>query len=186
MRLTRVVRFLGIQVENYEDVAHKFVSGIYTCDLDGGIWTKAFEYILYSSNSLIFEREKIHTLWTENGGHIRHKVSNDEILLDILKLSLPKYKGEGLVLYRGECRFLHEQNKIGFCWTPERSVAEKFAKGRNAIESGGVLLKAYASAKAVLAEPNQHSSHQMGEFEFTCDPTALENIEVLQYFDKVW
>ena len=171
-------------MELYEEVARKFIAGVYTCDLDGVIWTQAFEFILKMSDSLDFKGDKIHLLWTENGGHIRHKLSDDMLLLKLLKLTLPKYDGDDLVLYRGECIFLHEQNKIGFCWTPKRSVAEMFASGLNAIESGGVLLKAYAPKSAVLSAPNKHSAEQMEEFEYTCDPTALTKVEVLQYFKK--
>jgi hypothetical protein len=171
-------------MELSEEIARKFIRGIYTCDIDGKTWTQVCSFILKMSDSLYFEKDKIHLLWTENGGHIRRKVSDDVLLLKILKLALPKYDGDDLILYRGECRFLHEQNKIGFCWTPERSVAEMFARGLNAIESGGVLLKTYAPKESVLSSPNKHSAVQMKEFEYTCDPTALTNIEVLQYFEK--
>jgi len=171
-------------MELSEEIAYKFTRGIYTYDIDGEIWEQAFSFILNNSDSFDFKRDKIHLLWTENGGHIRRKLSDDMLLLKVLKLSLPKYDGGDLVLYRGECRFLHEQNKIGFCWTPKRSVAEMFASGLNAIESGGVLLKAYAPKEAVLSSPNKHSTEQMEEFEYTCNPNALTKIEVLQYFKK--
>lgn len=167
-----------------EEIARKFIRGIYTCDIDGNVWIQAFNFILKMADSLDFKRDKIHLLWTENGGYIRRKVADDSLLLKILKISLPKYDGDDLVLYRGECRFLHEQNKIGFCWTPKRSVAEMFASGLNSIESGGVLLKAYAPKEAVLSSPNRHSAEQMQEFEYTCDPTVLTKVEVLQYFKK--
>lgn len=57
-----------------------------------------------------------------------------------------------------------------------------FASGLNAIESGGVLLKSYVPAEAILTGPNDHSARQINEFEYTCDPTNLKEIEVLQYF----
>lgn len=59
-----------------------------------------------------------------------------------------------------------------------------FASGLNAIESGGVLLKAYAPMAAILSAPNKHSSDQMEEFEYTCDPNLLENIKTVQFFKK--
>ena len=167
-----------------KQVACKFINGIYTDGIDGEIWSLAFRFILKTSDSLNFKKDEIHLLWTQYGGHIRRKLSDDMFLLKILKLSLPKYNGDDLVLYRGECRFLYEQNKIGFCWTPKRSVAEMFASGLNSIESGGVLIKSYAPKEAVLSAPNEHSVEQMEEFEYTCDPTAMKKIEVLQYFNK--
>jgi hypothetical protein len=102
----------------------------------------------------------------------------------VLIISLPGYVGDGLTLYRGECRFLYNDNKIGFCWTPDINVAMRFAQGLNAIESGGFLLKAYAPPSAILASPNEHSAIQMQEFEYTCNPRLLENIEVLKSYEK--
>lgn len=98
--------------------------------------------------------------------------------------TLPGYQGNGLTLYRGECKFLYEQKKIGFCWSPDIEVAIRFARGLNAPESGGVLLKTYAPAEAILASPNDHSALQMREFEYTCDPTNLQGVEVLKWFSN--
>ncbi|MDC9496228.1 MULTISPECIES: hypothetical protein [unclassified Pseudoalteromonas] len=172
-------------MELYEQVGREFVNGNYTCDLNKLTWTQAFTFILREYHDLDIQKDKVHLLWTENGGHLRRKLSNDKLLLNVLKLTMPTYSGNGLVLYRGECHFLYQQNKIGFCWTPLQSVAEAFASGLNAIESGGVLLKAYAPTPAILSAPNKHSSDQMGEFEYTCDPNLLENIKTVQFFKKI-
>jgi hypothetical protein len=59
-----------------------------------------------------------------------------------------------------------------------------FAGGLNALESGGVLLKAFAPTEAILASPNEHSSRQMDEHEYTCDPKLLEGIEVIGTYSK--
>lgn len=166
------------------ELAYDFIRGVYVCDVDGSIWKQAFPLIYELSSVLDFNRDKIHLLWTVNGGNIRRKLADDLLLLKVLKNTLPKYEGDGLVLYRGECKFLYEQKKIGFCWTPIRDVAEKFASGLNSIESGGVLLKAYGPKESVLSSPHRHSSDRLIEVEYTCDPTKLINIEVLQYFEK--
>jgi len=97
----------------------------------------------------------------------------------------PGYYGRGHILYRGECLFLYNQDKLGFCWTPKRDIAMMFARGLNALESGGVLLKAFAPASAILAGPNDHSRY-LEEHEYTCDPTALKSVEVLQWFPRPW
>ena len=171
-------------MNKYSVIACSFLNGVYTCDLDGEIWKGVFIFILENKEKLEFKKDKIHNLWTVNGGHLRRKVENDALVNDILSISLPKYKGDGLILYRGECRFLYVANKIGFCWTPCVEVARKFASGLNSIESGGALLRAYAPAIAIHAEPNNHSIIQMREFEYTCNPFLLENIELLEYFPK--
>ena len=175
---------LNFSMIDYQALANRFVAGINTYDVDAKIWISAFHYIDQHSEELIFNHQGIHLIWTVSGGHIRNKVRNDELILRILRLGLPKYKGHGFTLYRGECKFLYEDKKLGFCWTPVREVAEMFARGLNAIESGGVLLQAYAPPGAILAEPNDHSASQMKEFEYTCDPGKLENIKVIQSFPR--
>jgi len=165
-------------------LAALFFKGGYVCDLDGSTWRAAFEYIDQHATSVHFDKSATHTLWTVNGGHLRNKIRDDALILRVLKKTMPGYQGNGLTLYRGECKFLYEQQKIGFCWSPDIEVAKCFARGLNALESGGVLLKTHVPAEAILAGPNDHSALQMREFEYTCDPTNLQEIEVLQWFPK--
>jgi len=167
-----------------KELALDFCKGIYDFKVDDRFWPKVFEYLREHENELVFDREAIHTLWTVNGGHLRRKIKNDDLILDVILKCLPKYGGEGMVLYRGECRFLFEAKKIGYCWTPKEDVAEMFARGLNAIESSGVLLKAFAPQKAIISSPNKHSAKQMEEFEYTCNPRMLENIEVIRFYEK--
>ena len=166
------------------DLAELFFKGEYICDLGGEIWQAAFEYIDQHAASITFDKSVTHTMWTVNGGHLRNKIRDDALILRVLKKTMPGYQGKGLTLYRGECKFLYEQQKIGFCWSPNIEVATCFGRVLNALESGGVLLKAYAPAEAILASPNDHSALQMREFEYTCDPTNLQGIEALQWFPK--
>jgi hypothetical protein len=165
-------------------LAEKYCQGEYEYDIDDKIWCAAFEYMSSNLDCMSFNKSKVHTLWTVNGGHLRRKIKNDNLILSVLAVSLPGYAGEGLVLYRGECRFLFDENKIGFCWTPEIDVASMFASGLNSLESGGVLLKSYAPPTAIMASPNDHSAKQMREFEYTCNPLLLNNIEVVRFFEK--
>ena len=166
-------------------IALDFCKGMYDYNVEDGLWPKVFEYLLKHEDKLAFDRGAIHTLWTVNGGHLRRKIKNDDLILDVLLKCLPKYKGEGMVLYRGECAFLFKDNKIGFCWTQKKEVAEMFARGLNAIESGGVLLKAFAPQKAIITSPNEHSEKQMKEFEYSCNPRMLENIKVIRVYEKL-
>lgn len=165
-------------------LARKFCQGEYDYKTDGRTWQAAFEYLRSNPHNIYFDKTKIHTLWTVNGGHLRRNIEDDGLVLAVLILALPGYEGNGLTLYRGECRFLYDKNKIGFCWSPDVDVASMFASGLNAQESGGVLLKAYAPASAILAEPNDHSVKQMREFEYTCNPRLLQDIEVVECFEK--
>ena len=167
-------------------LAQKFVNGENVYDVEASIWIAAFQYIDKHLDVLPFNRSSIHLIWTESGGHLRNKIRDDQLILRVLRASLPRYQGPGLTLYRGECKFLYEQGKVGFCWTPAIEVAKKFASGLNSLEpGGGALLKAFAPSEAILAGPNDHSTSQMQEFEHTCDPTALKDIELVQTFPKL-
>ena len=171
-------------MKDIESMAVDFCNGKYDYNVKDEMWPVILEFLSNNHQKFSFDKSKIHTFWTVNGGHLRRKVSNDKLLLNILLKSLPNYSGEALTLYRGECQFLYNENKIGFCWTPDLNVAKKFAKGLNAIESGGVLLKAYASSNAIMSAPNDHSNNKMKEFEYTCNPELLEDIEVIEYYKK--
>ncbi len=169
-----------------QSLAQKFVNGENAYDVDASVWIAALQYIDEHRQRLSFNRSSIHRIWTESGGRIRDKVRDDQLILRVLQASLPKYQGPAQTLYRGGCKFLFDQGKIGFCWTPAIEVAKNFASGLNSIYAGGgVLLKAFAPSAAILSGPNDHSTSQMQEFEHTCDPNALVGIEVIQSFPKL-
>ncbi|MBC5853460.1 MULTISPECIES: hypothetical protein [Pseudomonadati] len=161
------------------------MSGEYVCDISHKVWVSAIQYAVENIDQFSFDAYSMHMLWIVNGGHIRRHISDDKLILKWLKLILPKYEGGELQLYRGECQFLYDQGLIGFCWTPKKQVAEKFARGLNAIESGGVLLSAYVSSEAILSAPNSHSADWLEESEYTCDPTQIRSIEVLHKYPKL-
>lgn len=165
-------------------LAQKFCAGDYTNNVEDSLWEKAFEYLVANLNLIQFDKEKIHLLWTVNGGYLRRKIRNDKLIRSVLRHALPGYQGPGITLYRGECRFLYEKKKIGFCWSPDIIVARQFAQGPNAMESGGVLLEAFAPEEAILAGPNQHSSVWLRESEYTCDPDQMREIRVIEVFEK--
>ncbi|OCH04853.1 hypothetical protein A6E09_18280 [Aliivibrio fischeri] len=160
------------------------MNGEYECDIPSETWVAAVQYMVDHIKLFTFDADKMHMVWIVYGGHIRNRVSNDQLILSWLKLILPKYSGGELQLYRGECQFLYDQGLIGFCWTPKKEVAEMFARGLNSLESGGVLLTAKIAAEAILSEPNSHSADWLGESEFTCDPTKISGIEVLCKYPK--
>ena len=165
-------------------LAQKFCNGENVYDVDAKTWRSAFQYIDHNIEHTAFNQSRVHLLWTESGGQLRNKIRDDSLILRILKKALPGYQGPGLYLYRGECQFLYELGQLGFCWSPRLEVAELLARGLNALESGGILLKAFAPPEAVLAGPNDHSATQMEEFEYTCDPTLLVGVEAVRTFPK--
>lgn len=105
--------------------------------------------------------------------------------MEVLQKFLPPYDEGDLVLFRGECGFLYDECKIGFCWTTDEGIARRFASSVNAVESGGILLKAFAPASAIISAPNSHSINQMQEFEYTCNPKLLRNVELIEEFKRL-
>lgn len=47
-----------------------------------------------------------------------------------------------------------------------------------------MLLSAKVAPEAILSAPNNHSSDWLGEFEYTCDPSQIASIEVLNQYPK--
>ncbi|BCD97691.1 hypothetical protein [Marinagarivorans cellulosilyticus] len=158
--------------------------GKYNCDLEKHVWRPVFNKIISSHMKLTVNQNKVHKLWHVSGGHLRNKTRDDALLASVLRILLPGYTGDGLTLFRGECRSLYDSGQIGFCWTPDIEIARSFASGVNAIKSGGgVLLKAFAPGNSILAPPNSSGRRRnvAQENEYTCDPAALDNITVVSY-----
>lgn len=87
--------------------------------------------------------ERFLTQWVTHGANIRNQVGDDVRLACFLRNWLPRYTGPSMQLFRGESLDRFRSGRIGFCWTPNREVAEMFARGVNASRpSGSVLLQA--------------------------------------------
>jgi hypothetical protein len=166
-----------------QSLARQFCSGVYVNATDAALWRETFDYLASVSDDSIFQKEKIQSLWSTYGGDLRAKLKDDALILKVLKRALPEYSGDGLTLYRGESWFLFDQNQIGFCWTTAEEIATTYAKGLNAVESGGVLLKCYAPQEAILAAPAQDFSSQRSVY--ICDPNKLLRLTTLALFPKL-
>ncbi|EFH5794202.1 hypothetical protein ABGD77_004372 [Escherichia coli] len=144
-------------------------------------WVEFIKSIDNANPISIAMKNSFHSQWVESGAFIREKINDDSILLKLLTLLLPTYDGDSLVLYRGENKDRFDKGLIGFCWTTDISVAEKFGRGLNAYKSPGLLLRAEAPACSILAGPNAHSRY-LGENEFTVNPSRLSNITVIETY----
>lgn len=125
--------------------------------------------------------EAFHTHWVENAHHIRFQVGNDARLIELLRHIFPKYKGEGVLLYRGENIDRFRTNLTGFCWTQNIEVARMFARGLNAVSAGGVLLSCNCKKDWIIAAPNVHSNY-LGEGEYIVDVLKASSIEAKETF----
>jgi hypothetical protein len=108
------------------------------------------------------------TYWIEAGHHIREQLLDDLLLVRLLRHMLPRYEGDALVLYRGENLDRWNEGRIGFAWTQDFAVATMFARGLNAIHSGGILIQGKFASTAIISGPDAHSNY-LGEKQYTVD-----------------
>ncbi|KQT33990.1 hypothetical protein ASG24_09505 [Methylophilus sp. Leaf414] len=165
-----------------QSLARQFCNGTYVNATDASLWRETFTYLASVNDESIFLKEKIQSLWLIYGGDLRAKIKDDTLILEVLRRALPGYNGDGVTLYRGESWFLFDQDKIGFCWTIYEEIATTYAKGLNAVESGGVLLKCYAPKEAILAAPESGTSTG---HEYICDPGKLLRLTTQGLFPKL-
>ena len=125
--------------------------------------------------------ERFHTQWHVCHHFLRELVNDDDLLIDMLWVWLPRYQGPDMVLYRGENTDRFETGRIGTAWTDPQATAEMFARGLNAVGKGGVVLRAQARASAIIAGPSRHSLY-LGESEFTIDTRKTIAFETVGRF----
>jgi hypothetical protein len=123
-----------------------------------------------------------HTQWHVCHHFLRELVANDDLMTDFAWAWLPRYRGPGLVLYRGENVDRFESGNIGSAWSDKVETAEMFASGLNNEGKGGLVLRTSAPAQAIIAGPSDHSANWLQENEFTVDWRKLGNIEQIQSF----
>lgn len=143
------------------------------------------------ANSLLNEPEltpsaiaQFGTYWIEAGHHIREQIGDDQLLIRLLRRLLPPYEGGSIELFRGENRTRWESKIIGLAWTSKANIARMFGSGLNALDTGGVLLKAHFAPVAIISGPNAHSNY-LGEEQFTVDPFAGTAISMIEYYPAI-
>ncbi len=125
--------------------------------------------------------EAFHTQWHVCHHRLRELVEDDELLLDVAWVWLPRYVGADLELYRGENIDHFEVGRIGSAWSDKRETASVFASGLNAVGKGGVVLRVHAPVEAIIAGPSRHSLY-LGESEFTVDTRRLGPVLPIECF----
>lgn len=127
-------------------------------------------------------RNQFETHWVEAGHRMREQIGDDVLLVRLLRRTLTPYDGSGeLELFRGENKNRWENRTVGLTWTTDIETARTFARGLNAVRSGGVLLKVRCKPDAIIGGPSNHSKY-LGEFQFTVDPFSLNAIMALEFF----
>jgi len=147
-------------------------------------WNEEADVLLEKNT---FSKEFIiefHTNWTVRGHRIREQINNDRKLSMLLQHIFPAYTGEEKILFRGENKERWKKENVGFCWTTNKETAAVFARGLNAINSGGLLLKCNCKPEWIIIGPSNHSNY-LGESEYTVAPESIKNINVLFEYEPV-
>ena len=127
--------------------------------------------------------DRFHRKWHESHHRIRELVADDDLLVEVMWVWLPRYDGPAAVLFRGENVDRFESGRIGTAWTANEETAATFARGLNAEGKGGVLLKIHAAAAAIIAGPSTHSGW-LGESEYNVDVRGIDVFEEVRRFPR--
>jgi hypothetical protein len=122
-----------------------------------------------------------HTQWHVCHHYLRQLVDDDDLLLDLIWVWLPRYQGSELTLYRGENIDRFESGKLGSAWSNKQETAKMFARELNNVSKGGVILRATVPSSLIIAGPSEHS-FKMNECEFSVDTRKLTGIVKVEIF----
>jgi hypothetical protein len=147
-------------------------------------WSSYAKLLLKESTLSSDMRSQFDTYWIMSGHHMREQIADDQTLVCLRRHILPVYDGGAIELFRGENKSRLEQRSVGFARTPNIETARMFARGLNAVNFGGVLLKAKFDAKSIISGPNKHSQY-LGEEQFTVDPFASPVYSIIESFPSI-
>jgi hypothetical protein len=125
--------------------------------------------------------QAFHTQWDVCHHFLRELVNDDELLLDVAWVWLPRYQGPDRDLYRGENIDRFDAGRTGSAWSDKCETAHMFASGLNAVGKGGVILRSTVPASAIISGPSAHSLC-LGESEFTVDTRNIGTITTVARF----
>lgn len=148
--------------------------------IDG--WRLAFRKIskLEAVSSKI--RSAFSLVWVENKS-LRRLVDDDFVMISALRILLPTYVGDALVLYRGESASANR--RYGLSWTDDLKVAERFATdARQNGKGGSVLLEVDAPATAIIGT-TMSIGDRYHEREYFVDRRLLRNVRILKRFPQL-
>ncbi|MFT8366873.1 MULTISPECIES: hypothetical protein [Gluconobacter] len=155
---------------------------------------KALETISYRDLKLvwsiaaeIYARQTVfsgsfRTEWTTRSHLIRDAFDDDNGLTAVLWQVLPPYRGQDLIIWRGEQARRFEDGRIGLNWSTDRDQAEIFARGLcTSYPGGGTLLKAEICAEDIISGFGTHAMDRR-EKGIVVDPTRVRKIESVSYY----
>jgi hypothetical protein len=140
-------------------------------------WSRAIRAALTATQSNAFVRNALSRMWVARGSRLRRLVGDDALLLDMFRAFASPYAGPDLHLYRGDSSGNVASCNFGFSWTNSPEWARMHAHRFATKDAPGVVLKAWATAKAIITNPD---SHMPEEQEYIVVPAELADIEVIE------
>jgi hypothetical protein len=124
-------------------------------------------------------RIAFHGAWVTQGLYLREFFAIDPVLPAMLVNMMPGYSGQGVELFRGERWSNCQSGAYGPSWSSKQSIARTFAGGLNCEpENGGVVLRSFVPASAILAGPEH--GHMPEEQEYLVDRRGLLEVQAIE------
>lgn len=141
-------------------------------------WPLAVDQLLIGRSPNVAKGCALLSFWNNYGLYSipRGLKENLPHLVDAFKYLLPPYKGESIILYRGELASRQRAGVYGISWTPKIETAKVFADRRWPDEGAGVVLGIEATPTIIVAAVKDYSQHTLtlGEDEYLVDPQLIE------------
>lgn len=130
-------------------------------------------------------RDAFLQIFLQCGASLRGRCDRETVLIDGLRVLLPRYDGPGLRLYRGECFRNRRRRTYGTSWSSSVEVARSFAeKSLYRFATGGsVLLETFAPPDAIICAIALIDD-RYAECEYVVDRRHLKRVVVLDHFPQ--
>jgi hypothetical protein len=131
-------------------------------------------------------------------------IGDHPALCNALRVLLPAYRGRSVRLFRGAGAYERRRRIYGLCWSADRAGADRFARERQVMDGGSVLLETIAPTAAIISavdypEPftqeeiqkikREHPNAQIPAFheerEYVVDRRHLRAVSVLRRYEQL-
>ena len=162
------------------------LEGLTAGEYDGGGWRRALRAVTRRGRVPRATREAFLQIFLTYGERLRQDAGDDLVLLDALRVLLPRYKGPSVTLYRGESAMNRRHRRYGSSWSSLCDVALGYAEAGDYRRSkgGSVLLVTRAPRLAILCAPAL-VDNRYGEQEYVVDRRCLRSVDVEERFSQL-
>jgi len=94
-------------------------------------------------------------------------VGDNRALCDAIRILLPPYHGPAVRLFRGAGAAERRRQIYGLSWTADPAVAERFARERQVMDGGSLVLETMAGPEAIIHQveyPDPFTAAEIEEF----------------------